>query len=431
MSKGGIHRLTLPQVRHAKRRGRLHDGGGLYLQITERADANGAKHARKSWVLLYTPPRGGKRRAMGLGGFEQVGLKDARDAADAARKLLGAGVDPMEQRKADEAAAALAAARALTFKAAAERYIEAQRPGWKNDKHARIWTTSLETYAYPKLGGLPVAAISVEDVLRAIEPVWNEKPETASRVRGRIEAVLDWCSVRGYRDRDTRNPAAWRGNLQKVLPARSKVRPVKHHPALPYAQVGAFLRDLRALDGLGALALELTVLTAVRTTEALGARWPEFDLDAGLWTVPKERMKGHRPMPHRVPLSRQAVAVLRKLEAANPKGKGWVFPGLGTKRHLSGMAMLKTLERMGRETITVHGFRSTFRDWAADATNFPSEIAEAALAHVAGDKVEAAYRRGDALEKRRRLMQAWADYCDRAAPASAEVVLLKTKRDAR
>lgn len=427
MAKSGIHRLTVPQVRNAKKAGRLHDGGGLYLQVTVRRDAEGGEHARKSWVLIYTGPDG-VRREMGLGGVERVELKGAREAADKARKLLGAGVDPLEQRKADKAEEALKRARSLTFKEAATRYIEAQKPGWKNPKHAKLWTTTLETYANPTLGALAVASISVEDVLRTLEPVWSTKPETASKVRGRIEAVLDWCSVRGYRERDTRNPAAWRGNLQKALPARSKVRAVRHHPALPYADMGAFMPELRALDGLGALALELTILTAVRTNEALGAQWSEFDLEGALWEIPAARMKGRRSLPHRVPLSRQAVALLWKLHAIG-NGKGWVFPGLGTKRPLSGMSMLKTLERMGRDAITVHGFRSSFKDWAADTTSHPREIVEAALAHVAGDAVEVAYRRGDALEKRKRLMQSWADYCDRP-PVSGSVVDLKRKQRA-
>lgn len=362
---------------------------------------------------------------MGLGSLEKVDLGAAREAADKARKLLGAKIDPLEQRTADEAAAAAAKARAITFKEAAERYIETHKAGWKAPKHAKLWAASLETHAYPELKNLPVAQISVEDVLRTLERdnLWATKPETGSRVRGRIEAILDWCAVRGYRDRHMVNPASWRGNLEKALPARSKVRKVKHHAALPYSQVGAFMDELRAQEGLGALALQLTILTAVRTNEALAARWSEFDLDKAVWTIPADRMKAERE--HRVPLSPQALGVLAKLQKVG--SRTWVFPGLGTQRHLSGMAMLKVLDRMKRRgAITVHGFRSTFRDWSSEQTNFTREVCEAALAHRLEDRTEAAYRRGDLFEKRRKLMDAWGKYCEQPAMV-AEVVPIGRK----
>jgi integrase len=425
MPRKGKHWLTAPQVRNAKEPGRLADGAGLYLAITERLDEDGAKVLRRSWVFLYTAP-GGKRREMGLGSAETVGLKDARDAAEAAHKLLSANIDPLEHKKASKAAAALAVARSLTFKEAAARFIEAQRSGWKNAKHAKLWTASLETHVYPELGSLAVAQISVEDVLRALEGLWNEKPETASRLRGRIEAILSWCAVRGYRDRNTINPAAWRGNLEKALPARSKVRKVQHHKALPYADVPAFMARLDEQSGAGALALRLAILTAARTGEVLGARWSEFDLKEGVWTIPAERMKAAKP--HRVALSREALAVLEK---ARPLSKTWVFPGAGRSGHLSNMVMLKVLERMGEKgKITAHGFRSSFKDWAADCTPHARETIEAALAHAVGDKVEAAYRRSDALEKRRKLMDAWGRYCTSPPAASAVVPLSRRKAEA-
>lgn len=426
MVQRGKHRLTDKEVRNAKTAGRLHDGQGLYLNVSAKAGADGETRLRRSWILLYTAPGGG-RREMGLGSLDKVDLAGARSAAEAAYKLLGQGVDPLEQRKADEAAAALARARALTFKEAAERYIEAHKPSWKHPKHAKLWASSLNAYAYPELGALAVAQIGVDDVLRMLERggLWSSKPETASRVRGRVEAILDWCAVRGYRDRNTVNPASWRGNLEKALPARGKIRKVKHHAALPYQQVGAFMGELRALDGLGALALQLTILCATRTTETLAARWSEFDLAEKVWEIPAERMKAARA--HRVPLSPQALAVLETLQAYG--SKGWVFPGLGTKNHLSGMAMLKTLERMGRRgAITTHGFRSSFRDWCAEQTTFPREVCEAALAHTLADKVEAAYRRSDLFNRRRKLMEAWGSYCDKPAPAAGAVVPIGGKR---
>lgn len=417
----GKHRLTDKQARNAKRPGLLHDGAGLYLQVEAGADDD---TPRRSWLLRYQSPTG-KRREMGLGSLEKVSLATARDLADVAKAQAGRGIDPIEQRKKDRADAALEAARGITFRQAAEAYVKAHSSSWRNDKHRAQWTATLETYAYPILGALPVAKVDVGLVLRVLEPIWTEKRETASRLRGRLETILDWATVRGYRSGE--NPARWRGHLQMALPRKSKA--VKHHAALPFAQLGAFMEDLRAVDGLGAVALQLCILSATRTTETLSAQWSEFDLDAALWTIPAERMKAHRE--HRVPLSRQAVKLLRQLRKAAPPKARYVFPSATAKRSaqrpLSNMAMTMTLRRLGRGAITVHGFRSTFRDWAGEHTNFPREVAEAALAHTVKDKVEAAYRRGDALQKRRQLMQAWADYCDRPA-AAGSVVALKRKR---
>lgn len=422
----GKHRLTAAAVRNARKLGMLHDGGGLYLQITEGAEPD---TPRKSWLLRYQSPLG-RRREMGLGSAETVTLATARDLAEAAKALAGRGVDPIEQRKADRAAAALEAARAMTFREAAEAYMKAHAHDWRNEKHRAQWTATLDAYAYPVLGPLPVAAIDVALVLRVVEPIWLTKRETASRVRGRIEAILDWCAVRGYRHGD--NPARWRGHLQKALPKRPKA--VKHHAALPLADLGAFMASLREVRGTAALALEFCILTATRTNETLGARWAEIDLDAAVWTIPAERMKANRE--HRVPLSRQAVALLRKVEPLATPRTRYVFPGADRKSPLSGMSMLMTLRRMKRpdgkpyaESVTVHGFRSVFRDWAADATRFPREVAEAALAHTLRDQTEAAYRRGDALAKRRQLMQAWADFADRRV-TGAEVIEMQGKRKA-
>lgn len=418
MATVGMHRFTAPKVKALNEPGLYHDGAGLYLQVT--AAREGDSPPNKSWLLKFTSPIG-KRREMGLGPLDVVSLADARDAADRARKLLQAGVDPIEDRKRAKATARLEAAKAITFREAADTFLKSQTPSWKNPKHATLWANSMARYAYPTLGALAPADIDVGLVLKVLEPIWTKKPETAARIRQRVEAVLDWCAVRGYRSAD--NPARWSGHLKKGLPARPKGKAVKHHPALPFAEIGGFLGELRALEGLGARALELTILTAARTTETLGARWREFELDAAVWTIPAERMKADRP--HRIPLSRQAVRLLRELEQL--KSKPWVFPGLGTSKPLSGMSMLKTLERMKRDDITVHGFRSTFRDWAGETTSFPSEVAEAALAHAKGDKTEAAYRRGDALQKRRALMQAWADYCDR--PKAKVVSIEEGKRE--
>jgi integrase len=321
------------------------------------------------------------------------------------------GVDPIDARKAQKVAAALDAATALTFQQAAEAYIESRRKGWRNPKHASQWSRTLETYAYPHFGSLPVQGVDVGLIMKAIEPIWTTKTETASRVRGRIEAVLDWAKTRSYRAGE--NPARWRGHLENLLPARGKVRRVRHHPAVPYADVRAFVAKLRKQDGTAAPALEFLILAAARSGEARCARWSEIDIDRAVWTVPAGRIKGEKE--HRVPLAAPALGVLKRMGARlsprKPAPDEPVFPGARAGRPLSDMTLGALLRRMGHGTITTHGFRSTFRDWAAEQTNFPREVAEMALAHVVEDKVEGAYRRGDLFEKRRRLMEAWARYC--------------------
>ena len=293
----------------------------------------------------------------------------------------------------------------MTFAACAERYIASHKVGWRNPKHAAQWPATLGTYVYPVFGSLPVQAVDVGLVMKAIEPIWVQKPETAGRVRGRIERVLDWATARGYRQGE--NPARWRGHLENLLPKKSKVRRVEHHAALPYVEIGAFMAELRQQEGVPARALEFAILTAARTGEVIGAKWDEIDLDERLWTVPAERMKAGKE--HRVPLSDVALAIVE--ERRKIQQDDHIFPGGKAGRPISNMAMLMLLRRMGRGDLTAHGFRSSFRDWAAERTTFPAEVAEMALAHTVSDKVEAAYRRGDLFQKRRYLMEAWAKFC--------------------
>ena len=295
----------------------------------------------------------------------------------------------------------------MTFDKCAEKYIAAHESGWRSEKHGAQWRSTVKTYVSPVLGGLPVQAIDVGLVMKVLEPIWTSKTETASRVRGRVEAVIDWATTRGYRTGD--NPARWRGHLENLLPHRSKVQKVVHHAALPYAEVADFVRELRAQEGTAGDALEFSILTAARTAEAIGARWDEVDLAKKIWVIPGERTKPGRE--HRVPLSSSAMRLLVRLNK-NRDGE-YIFAGAKVGRPLSNMAMLALRTRMNRSEITVHGFRSTFRDWASEQANFPNEVAEMALGHAVGDKVEAAYRRGDLFDKRRQLMDAWSRYCGR------------------
>jgi integrase len=403
-------RLTALKVeRLAEKPPGMHaDGSGLYLQVTD----NGA-----SWIYRYM--LGGRSREMGLGPLALYGLGDARAKALDARRLRHEGIDPIEARKAARTQLRLDAAKAITFKECAEAYIKAHRAGWQNGKHAGQWESTLETYAYPAIGALPVQAIDTALVLKVLEPIWTTKPETATRVRGRVESILDWAKARDYRTGE--NPARWRGHLDKLLPARSKVRKVKHHAALPYAELPNFLMELRSQPGVAARALEFTILTAARTNETIVATENEIKVAEKLWTVPAERMKAKKE--HRVPLSARALAILKEAQSEGQSDGDFIFPGGKAGRPLSNMAMTEVLRRMGRGDITVHGFRSTFRDWAAERTNFPSEVAEMALAHAVSDKVEAAYRRGVLFEKRRRLMDAWAEFCGKRTPVGTVVNL--------
>jgi integrase len=354
---------------------------------------------------------------MGLGAVEDVTLAEAREAAEEARKLLRQGSDPIEARRAGRVARA--AANALTFREVAERYIAAHEASWRNPKHRQQWRNTLESYALPVLGDLAVSLVDVGHVMRVLEPMWREKTETASRLRGRIEAVLDYAKARDWRAGE--NPARWRGHLDHLLPARSKLQRVEHHAALPWRQMSAFMADLRRQDGIAARALAFAILTAARTGEVIGARWEEFDGD--VWTVPAERMKAGRE--HRVPLSPAALAVVTAMEPTRGLAGSFVFPGGKKDKPLSSMALLMLLRRIGRSDLTAHGFRSTFREWAAEATGYPREVVETALAHINKDKVEAAYQRGDLFEKRARLMSDWAEFCDRPA-VPAEVAALRS-----
>jgi integrase len=400
----------LPAVSLRKLKAGMHgDGGGLYLQVT----ASGAR----TWIFRFKAVNG-RTREMGLGSLNTITLGEARETARECRKISRDGIDPIEQRRAKLAAARIESAKIMTFDACAERYIAAQRPGWRNAKHASQWPTTLATYVSPVFGTVPVPAVDVGLVMRALEPIWHEKPETASRVRGRIESILDWATARGYRRGD--NPARWRGHLENLLPARAKVQRVQHHAALPYGEIGEFMDKLRHQEGIAARALESAILTAARTSEIIGARWDELEFEAKLWTIPASRMKAGKE--HRVPLAEPMLAILESMKTI--RLGDFVFPGGRAGKPLSNMAMAMVLRRIRRGDLTVHGFRSTFRDWAAECTNFPREVAEVALAHTLSDKVEAAYRRGDFFEKRRRLMEAWAKHCAtvRAGKAGGNVV---------
>jgi integrase len=404
-----IHRLSAVKVANLKQRGMYADGGGLYLQVSQ----NGTR----SWIFRFK--QSGRSRDMGLGSLTAVSLATAREIAADCRRKRSAGLDPIETRKADRREAQLAAARSMTFDQCRDAFIEAHMEGWRNAKHRAQWTNSLAAYVTPIFGSLPTQRIDVDLVVKALGPIWSTKPETGARVRGRIERILDWAKVRGFRQGE--NPARWRGHLDVLLPARSKVRQVQHHAALPYSEIGTFMAALRTRDGVAARALEFTILTAARTGEVLGSRWEEIDLQTKVWTVPASRMKAGRE--HRVPLSRAAISLLKNMRSTGRNDL--VFPGERRGKPLSNMSMLMTLRRMGRNDLTAHGFRSTFRDWAAECTNFPREVAEGALAHVVGDKAEAAYRRGDLFEKRRRLMDAWAVHCQTALGTSRTVISLK------
>ncbi len=402
-----LNRLSSLAVKNAPP-GMHCDGGGLYLQVT--AGKNAVVH--RSWLYRYA--MAGRERQMGLGSLDSVGLAEAREKATEARKLVSDGKDPIAERHAARIAKALEAARSMSFDQCRDAYIQSHRAAWKNTKHAAQWTSSLNTHVSPIFGNTPVESVDTALVTKALEPIWTTIPETASRVRGRIEAVLDWAKARGHREGE--NPARWRGHLDKLLPSQSKIRTVKHHAALPYADIPAFMTEQRGREAVAARALEFAILTAARTGETIGARWSEVDFSNKVWAVPGERMKAGRD--HRVRLSEPAVALLKNVRE-NSDGP-YIFPS-ERREQLSNMALLMLLRRMNRPDLTAHGFRATFRTWAAERTNFPREVAEAALAHVFGDETECAYQRGDLFEKRRHLMAAWADYCKKQPVADTVV----------
>jgi integrase len=400
--------LTAKRVERTTKPGRYRDGvvPGLYLQISE----TGAK----SFVLRYQLNKQ-PERMLGIGPASTLTLKQARERARAARLLLLDGIDPIDHKRAAQAAAAAATAKALTFREAAHRYFDQHEAKWSSNSHRLQFLASLESHAFPVLGSMDVAAIGLPDILRCLEPIWNDKTITADRVRNRIEQILGWCTVRGHRAGD--NPARWAGHLGEVLPSPRQVAPKVHHAALPYAALPSFTSNLRERDneGIAPLALQFLILTASRTNEVLGARWDEIDFATATWTIPASRMKARRE--HRVPLSPAAVELLRKLPREN--GNPFVFIGPTAGRGLGGMVLARFMKKRMGHTETVHGFRASFRTWSAAETAFPREVCERALAHVVGDQSEQAYERGDSFNKRRKLMDAWAKYC--ATPAVAKI----------
>lgn len=389
------NKLTARKVETLLEPGRYGDGAGLWLQI--------GPEGGKSWLFRFVI--NGRSRMMGLGPVSLLSLSEAREMAFEQRKLLQAGIDPLTHRNVRRQKEHLAVASALMFRTAATQYIEAKKAQWKNAKHVTQWSNTLNKYAYPVMGDLPMTTIETGLVLKVLEPIWMTKAETASRLRGRIEAVIDWATARGYRQ--GANPARWKGHLEKLLPAHTKRRNVKHHNALPYADLPVFYQSLIGKDETSAKALAFTILTGARTSEIIGARWSEIDLGKKIWTIPANRMKAGRE--HRVPLSDQAMIIIHSLPRS--EGQMFVFSGWKRGKPLSNMAMLAYLKRANLAGITVHGFRSSFRDWAAEMTNYAREVAEQALAHSISNQVEAAYRRGDLFEKRRRLMKDWAIFC--------------------
>jgi integrase len=388
--------------------GRTRAAPNLYCRISVGGTA--------AWVMRYHFD--GRNRQMGFGSCTLITLSEARDMAHEARRLLAKGIDPLAERKAKKAQRKLDAAKAMTFQTCAEAYIDAHRAGWRNAKHAGQWPATLGTYAYPVFGALPVHAVDTALVIKVLEPIWATKPETASRLRGRIESVLSWATVRGYRQ--GANPAIWRGHLSLLLPKPSKVHKVKHFAALAYDEVPAFMRELRAIVGIPARALEFTVLVAARTGEVRGARWPEINMVDGVWAIPGPRMKSGRE--HRVPLSPCVIELLQALPRS--KRNDHVFASEKRGKSINDKTMLNLAKRI-RPGVTVHGFRSSFRTWIAEMTAYPSEVAEMALAHNVGNAVEQAYRRSDLFDKRSRLMSEWSIFCSAPPRGVGEVMSIR------
>lgn len=387
--------LSALTVSRLRTQGRHAVGGvdGLHLRITG---------ASRAWVLRTKI--GDRRCDIGLGPFPEVSLADARDAALDLRRQIRRGTDPLQARQGEKLQRRAGSQPVSTFRSCAEVYVEMHRSGWKSSKHAAQWSSTLETYAYPEIGELGVGDVDTRAVLEILKPIWTTKTETASRVRGRVEVILDWARVQGFREGD--NPARWRGHLDKLLPARRRVQKVTHHPALAYAEAKSFMKALAGSSGISARALEFSILCAARSGEVRGAQWDEIDLESGVWTVPAVRMKAGKE--HRVPLAPQAMELLGRLSRFEKETHVFAAPRGGS---LSDMALTAVIRRLGYDEITQHGFRSTFRDWAGETTSYPREVIEHALAHQLKDKAEAAYQRGDLLLKRRSLMNDWASFC--------------------
>ncbi len=400
-----IHKLTDVKIRSKLKEARdlaysshknalLGDGQGLYLSI--------AKSGSASWLFRYMDA--GKAKAVGLGAYPATSLQKARELAQGLRDARAGGVDPAAAKQEQRRLQRLEQARAKTFKTCAEEFIALSRPSWRNAKHAQQWENTLETYAYEVIGHLPIGDVDAASVVRLLTPIWTTKTETATRLRGRIEAIIDWAKVHGLREGD--NPARLKGHLEHMLPKLRDSRH-EHHPALPYERIPKFINDLQSESGIGRYALELLILCASRTGEVIAATWDEFDLEKGIWTIPKDRMKAG--VEHRVPLGARALEILRLVRPYS--GKKYVFEGRKKNTPLSNMAMTMIVRRMGYEGITVHGFRSSFRNWAGEQTDYPFEVCEQALAHRLPDAVAAAYLRTDFYEKRVNLMSEWASFC--------------------
>jgi integrase len=403
---GTANKLSALKVARVTQTGMHGDGAGLWLRVSE----GGAK----SWIFRFM--LAGRARSMGLGSYPDVSLEEARENSAAARRCLRAGIDPILQRDENRLSEHIRAAKSTTFQKCADDYIAAHRVAWKNLKHCDQWTNTIATYCGPIFGTLPVNEVDTALVMRALEPIWTTKTETATRLRGRIECILDWATVRGFRQGE--NPARWKGHLSSLLPKSNKIARTVHHAALPFKEIAAFLWTLREQDGTGARALEFAILTACRSGEVRGATWGEIDLIQRIWTIPADRMKAKRE--HRVPLSPAAMKLLRQMKIEH-KGGDLVFSGRSAERPLSDMSLTAVLRRMKRGDLTVHGFRSTFRDWAAESTSYSRDVAEMALAHTVGDRVEAAYRRGDLFTKRGKMMNDWSRYCE-TTPSSKGVL---------
>ena len=391
-----VKRLKDLQIRRLSQPGSYPDGEGLYLQVR----TSGAK----DWFYRYEVD--GKGRKRGLGSYPTISLEQARDDALECRQLRQQGIDPVDYAKAQRQKEALDEAKSFTFKECALAYINSHNRGWKNRKHESQWRNTLDTYAYPTIGDIGVQDIDIGLVMDVLEPIWYEKTETASRVRQRIENILDWATVKKYRSGD--NPALWRGRLDKLLPKRVKVQKPVHFPAMDYRELPEYFQALRKRDSVATRALAFTILTAARNGEARAVTSDELDIKGKVWTIPDSRMKADRE--HRVPLSAEALKIIKEMEPFKRHADNFIFPGQAHAKPISEASLLKVVKQQDK-TLTVHGFRSSFRDWCAEQTSFPREVAEAALAHSVRDKTEAAYQRGDLFEKRRELMDQWAQYC--------------------
>ena len=406
-----INKLSDRQVKAEKRPGRFADGNGLYLQVSQ----SGAK----SWLFRFM--QDGRSREMGLGSTNAVSLAEARTTAIECKRLLRDGIDPINDRKERLFKTKAEKKDALTFKHCAKEYLKAHSASWKSDRHAEIWASSVKRYAEPVIGEMPINLVDHGHIMRVLDPIWRTKTETAKKLRGRLESILDWATVQDYRKGE--NPARWKGHLDKLLPKPSEVSKVKHFPALPYQEINAFMDELRQREAPSALALRLIILTATRSGELRGAVWPEFNLANATWTIPAERMKAGKE--HTVPLCPEAVSILEALpRMANTDH---LFTGAKSGKPLSDVVFKKLMERMNRVGITTHGFRSTFRDWAAEQTSFPREVIENALAHRLKDKAEAAYFRSNLLNKRRELMNKWGKYTRMPTVQEANVIQLSSR----